>query len=413
MAPPAVNTVFSDPDFGSSIVRVTDETTNPRQLGSFLRNPATGRANPWSMDAKKLYVIGEGGWELAFGFDPITMKVSSLPGRAVGQALVLPLRPGSSFSFVDADLIYGTTSVNPLTISSYRFSTGTTATVIDTTTCDTQPPLISSRSVVSDDDVSLSADDSRVSISEGGAQFGSHMFVVVYDKKLGCRWFNTQTGQIGGQWGATGSASIASSFLIRHAWLSGNGAYVQIQQNNFGFYVWDLATLTVTPCPAVGSIECGGYGTVGNSHYVNGAGKIDQMNILERSLGNLGQTTQLVLPLPQPYHFGQVKLFAWNNGIGNDNLPVCTSTYNYEGDTSIEAPFENEILCLETDGAASTVWRFAHNRAVWISPFFNTQPLGNVSPDGRFFMFTSGWDNQLGSDQYGNPRSDVWIVRLD
>jgi nitroreductase len=74
------------------------------------------------------------------------------------------------------------------------------------------------------------------------------MFVVVYDKNLGCRWYNTQTGQIGGQWGATGAASTTTGYLIRHAYLSRSGNFVLISTDWLGWYVWDLSTLNVSVC---------------------------------------------------------------------------------------------------------------------------------------------------------------------
>jgi hypothetical protein len=237
--------------------------------------------------------------------------------------------------------------------------------------------------------------------------------VIVYDKQLGCRWYNTQTGQIGGQWGATGTASAPAGYLIRHTAISGNGQYVRVDVNNFGFYIWDLATLNLVACPVNGGLFCSGYGTMGNSAYVNAAGKVDQMNTLIRPLSSLSDYSQLGYPLEPPYHFGQAKHFAWANGYFNDALPVCGSTYNSHGLPQIDAPYDGEIFCIETDGLASTVWRFAHNRALWIAPNFNTQPLGNVSIDGRWFLFTSRWDGQLGNDNTGLPRSDVWIVKLD
>jgi hypothetical protein len=158
---------------------------------------------------------------------------------------------------------------------------------------------------------------------------------------------------------------------------------------------------------------CGGYGTMGRDSYVNAPGKIDQMNIMLRPDDNLNAYVPLVYPLPTPHHFGQEKHFVWTNGYFDDTLPVCASTYEYDGDPVINAPYDGEIFCIETDGLASTVWRFAHHRAYWIAPIFNTQPLGNLTPDGRFFLFTSGWDGQLGKDSSGNPRSDAWIVKLD
>lgn len=418
MAPPPVNTPFTDPDFGSPMVRATDRTTNFKNPGSWLRTASSGGANMWSMDTSKFYVIGKGGVDLAFGFDPSTMAISSLPGANPGQALHVPLRPEPSFSFIDSDLIYGTTDTAPLTISSYRFSSGVLAPLLDTTTCGTQPPLIpDGHLVVSDDDVRLSADDSRISISEGGKQSGSHMFVIVYDKNLGCRWYNTQTGQIGGQWGPSGLASTTDTYLIRHAYISRSGNYVQILNNDRvgAFVIWDIATLNVTICPIHGSLFCAGYGVVGSNSYVNSPGYIENMNILKRPLDNLSEFTQLVSPLPYPPYFGNTVHFTWNNVDANDSLPACGSTYRYAGwqEYGITEPFEEEIFCVETDGLASTIWRFAHNRATWQTPYFNTQPLGNISLDGRFFLFTSGWDEQLGNDSSGDPLSDVWIVKLD
>lgn len=411
MLPPATGVVFADPDFGSAMVRATDATTHFKHPGYYLRTEGSGEANEWSIDNKKFYLMGAGGWLFAFAFNPSTMAISSLPGAVPGRALVLPLRPGPSFSFVDSDLLYGTTSQNPLTITSYRFSTAAMSTVIDTRTCGVQPPL--GPSVVSDDDVSLSANDRRISISEGGSQFGEHMFVVVYDKTFGCRWYNTQTGQIGGHWGTTGTATISRSYLVRHAYLARSGDFVRIVTDTPAWYVWDLATLNVTACPNFTSLRCGGYGVAGYSSVINSPSAVDDMQILKRPFSDLSQMTSLVYPLPSPGNWGQEHHFTWSNAYANDSTPVCGSTHSYDGDTTIDQPFAGEILCVETDGVASTVWRFAHNRAVFIAPYFQTQPLGSVSMDGRFLLFTSDWDSQLGLSPDGTPRSDVFIVKLD
>ena len=409
MAVPVKNVVFSDPDFGSSMVRVTDSTTNFKVPGTFLRTGGSGENNEWSVDTGKFYVTGEGGRDFAFAFDPTTMAVSSLPNAGQGQGLLLPLRPGANFSFVDRDLIYGTSDPDTLTITSYRFSTNASTPIINTRNCGVQPPL--GTSVVSDDDVSLSLDDSRVSISEGGSESGDHMFVVVYDKALGCRWYNTQTGRIGGQWGTNGQASVSAPYLIRHAYLSKSGNYVLIMVNWFGWYIWDLSTLNVSACALGSGEECAGYMSIGYNAIVNGPAIAGDMQVAKRPLRNINQIAQLVWPVP--FEWDQAQHFSWSNVDANDLIPACGSTYNYEGDTTINRPFAGEIFCVETDGLASTVWRFAHNRATYIPPYFQTQPLGAVSRDGRFFLFTSDWDAQLGTGTDGQPLSDVFIVKLD
>jgi hypothetical protein len=416
MVPPPRNVVFTDPDFGSSMVRATDATTNFQLPGTFLRSEGSGKANEWSADTKKFYVLGEGGQDLVFAFDPATMTISSLPNASAGMGLLIPLRSGASFSFGDPDLIYGTSDPDTLTITSYRFSTGVSTPIIDTTTCGAQPPLIPGPEVVSDDDVTPSLDDNRLSISEGGPEAGKHMFVVVYDKRLGCRWYNTQTGQIGGQWGVAGTATVTTPYLINHAYLSRSGKYVFIlvsREDWSGWYVWDLSTLHLSTCQlnTTPNYECAGYEAVGYNSLVNGPTITGDMQVALRPLRNIAQISQLALPVS--FDWGQSQHFTWSNVNVDDSAPVCGSTYNYEGDTTIDQPFAGELFCVETDGIAPTVWRFAHNRATYIDPFFQTQPLGNVSMDGRFFLFTSDWDAQLGTGTDGTPRSDVFIVKLD
>lgn len=412
MTPPKVNIPFVDPDFGSQMVRVTDETSQFLHPGGYLRTEASGSANMWSSDGNKFYVIAEGGVTLAYSFDPTTMNIGSLPGATAGRGLAVPLRAGGSFSFTDPDLMFGTNHSNDLEITSYRFSTGMLAPVIDTTKCGVQPPLVPGPQVRSGDDVTPSLDDNRVSISEGGPEFDKHMFVVVYDKVLGCRWYNTQTRQIGGRWGASGSASTSDSFLIAHATLSRSGNFVRINANGLGWYVWDVATLQVTHCPIHSEMRCDGYTATGYNSVVQARGYMNPMDIVRRPFSDLMQVVPLVWPLAPQHSFPQDKHFTWNNVDVNDSVPVCASTYDSIDKDDITVAYEGEIFCMETDGAASTIWRFAHNRAHWYAKYFNTQPLGSISRDGRFFMFTSSWDEQVGTEANGAPRSDVWIVKL-
>jgi hypothetical protein len=64
------------------------------------------------------------------------------------------------------------------------------------------------------------------------------------------------------------------------------------------------------------------------------------------------------------------------------------------------------------DGKGSKIWRFAHTYSTARNGFWST-PRGNVSPDGRFYMFTSDWQDQLGNDPKGKGfRTDVFIVEL-
>jgi len=413
MTPPPANAVFQDPDFGASMVRITDENTNPNLPGDFFLNPDSD-VNEWSMDDSKFYVVAGGdSTNLAFAFSPSTMTVSALPGAGAGGGLVIPLREGPSFSFVDPDLMYGTAQKAPLTISTYRFSTGQTVPLVDTTTCGTQPPLVAGPKE-SSSDTTLSNDDSRIVISAGGNSAGHRPFVIVYDQTLGCRWYNTETGEVGGQWGPTGQVSIPDRYIINHVKISGNGQYVRIGVARVGFYVWDVTSLNVEPCIIENAgLRCSGYGAVGFDESVNAPDVLDELNTFIRPLGDLADMTELINPLPDPYYKGMEKSWAWMNGVLNGNVPVCGATYSPSGNEGVKQPYDGEVFCVETDGMASTIWRFAHNRAVWNPKFYWSQPYGSISLDGRFFSFSSSWDLQLGTFWGNDPRSDVWIVKLD
>jgi hypothetical protein len=119
-------------------------------------------------------------------------------------------------------------------------------------------------------------------------------------------------------------------------------------------------------------------------------------------------------PIPSlPHLWGMEIHFTWSGGHLNNNVPVCGSTYSPDGQNEVKQPYDGEIFCIETDLNASTIWRFAHHRAIWDPEYYWSEPFGNVSLDGQFFMFSSSWDGQVGTNKNGDPRSDVWIVKLD
>jgi hypothetical protein len=410
MAPPPVNTLFQDPDFGALMVRVTDDNTNPKNLHSYFRNPESLK-NAWSADGRKFFLVEEGNFPLAFGFNPSTMLVSALPGAGTGGAFRIPLYAGPTFSTSDPDLMYGVLPHASLTFATFRFSTGAITHLFDTTTCGTQPALVANPGVTSSD-LSISADENRLEINAGGTHAGNRTLAIVYDRKLGCRWYNTQTGQIGGSWGPTGQAVGPENFLINHAQISGNGQFVKFQAGPIGWYVWDVTSLKVSPCYSHGGLRCNGYSAVGYDTILNSAAAIDEMETVRRPLGDLTNFSELVNPMPLPHLWGMEVVFTWSNGRFNNNVPVCGSAYSRKGLTGVKQPYDGEIFCMATDLLGSTIWRFAHHRVTWDSAYYWSQPFGNISLDGRFFMFSSSWDGHVGTNKDGDPRSDVWIVKL-
>jgi hypothetical protein len=325
--------------------------------------------------------------------------------------LLLPLNPGATFSYVDPDVIYGFKGSS--VFQRYNFSTGTVTPVHDPASC--VPSLPSSTSTP---DPSVSGDDQRLLGYLGGARQDERNYLYVYDKASGCRWYRTDTGQVGGKWGPLGTVTTGDRFLLHNARLSRDGKFIKMTRSGCmsgscaEVYVWSLDSLSVTACSQSAPPYCGGHSVTGYGQMANNPGVADDMNIWMRPLDDLPGTRPLIAPLNAPGEWALEGHLSWNNARANQLLPVCMSTYLSDGSPIIRA-WDNEILCIRTDGVASTVWRFAHTRTGGSDPVvWNNAPRGNVSPDGRFYVFTSDWEQTLGMEPGGSLRTDAFIVEL-
>lgn len=387
---------MTDPNFGSRILRVTDKKSDPGRRDGSLNTPSSAEQNSWNKTSTKFYVLAPGGQKVLYDFDPTSMKVR--------QADVVDMLGEPEFSYTRADILYGLsrTGFQEYDTAKRRFTE-----VNDFSKC-LRLEGSDKASVVS-----VSGDDKRL-MTALGPQQDKYYIVYIYDRALGCRWYNTQTGEIGGKWGPTGVVALPDRFTLHNARMSKSGKFISMTRGGGGgLVVWDVDTLN----PKVCTLACGGHHVLGYSHALGGSGRVHPLDLWLRSLEDLNNYSALVpnlqhVPLPW-YDFH----FSWNNVDATDSAPACFSTYvPVNPDTPgvplyVAEPWENEIDCVETDGAQSRVWRFAHTYSTARNGFWSS-PRGNVSQDGRFFMFTSDWQDQLGRAQDGKYRNDVFIVEL-
>lgn len=228
-----------------------------------------------------------------------------------------------------------------------------------------------------------------------------------------------------------------AGYNVHNARMSRDGAYIRVddQESQTEFF-WRPGANQVTTCLFI-SNSCGGHMALGYTHFINDPNDSDMAQVLSRPLSDLSTFTELVNPLPTPPQFTGSH-WTWNDDNPSDTMPVCGSFYaggSAQGDGSlsalinpllqITAVYDREIVCVSTSGP-SKVWRFAHSRASTglnansgaVSNFWAT-PRGNVSQDGKFYMFTSDWEWSLGDEQgslgcpfSGQCRTDVFIVEL-
>jgi hypothetical protein len=388
-----------DPSFSSRILRVTDDRSNPRQHGGPLFTPSSAEQNSWNKAATKFYVLTPGGQKVLYDFDPASMKMR--------QAEVLNIPGEPEFSYTRPDILYGLSRTG---FEEYDTSKKRVTEIDDASKCLRLEASDTAHSV------SVSADDNRL-MTVLGPQQDKNYIVYVYDRALGCRWYNTQTGEIGGKWGSKGVVALPDRFTLHNARISKSGKSVYMVRGGSGpgrsWVVWNVDTTNLQVC----SRACPGHHVMGYSHILGGSGLTHPLDLWLRPLDHLESYSPLVTDLqrlPLPWYDSH---FSWNNVDPNDSAPACFSTYRSGNpDTPgaplwVTGPWENEIACVETDGKQSRVWRFAHTYSTAKNGFWSS-PRGNVSQDGRFFMFTSDWEDQLGKASDGKYRTDVFVVEL-
>lgn len=419
-----VNTIVTDPDFGSRIVRVTDWNTDPgtSPAGRGFVSAGSGGSNEnlWNLDSTMLVISNTENMAYPLTFDPAAMQVkrvyvSSYP---VNGGLRFP--GGGVWSRVDPNVLY---TYNGSAIGKYDFSDRinppSPQTVFDFTSSSHCLPAgfnvtWSARAGVSAGDVVFG-----MAFSNTGNQ-GTGVYVVVYKAGSGCSLLNTQTGQVSGDWGTAGTISIPDRWTIHSGKVTLDGNWFIISPTHclstkcaVGPYFWEIGTTNVTACQK-GEV-CSGHNTEGYAHWVNNSTTGNQTM---RSPSDPSKVRELTAILPLGLAAPLDEHPSWNNVDPADSVPFLLSTWSPT--TPFPAPWYNEILGVATDGSGQ-VWRFAHTFVTAKSQRFATKyAIGSVSQDGRFFVFSSDWMGTLGSESgtvtctiSKDCRGDAFVVELN
>jgi hypothetical protein len=367
---------------------------------------ASAEQNTWNADNTKFYVHISEGQRIVYDFDPSKMRLGK------GMLVQAPWQADPDFSYIRPNALYGIRYLDPA-FQEYDVKTREITRLHKVSDCFPLPKTDSANG-----SLTVSADDQRFSTILGPGQDQNYL-IYIFDRKLGCRWYNTQTGQIGGKWGPTGTISAPDRFSIHSSKMSKSGKFVWIDrgQSTVGqsWLVWDVDTTRVSSCPTY----CGGHLAMGYGHILGPLGDYHPLDFILRPLNDLTKTVTTTKPpsLPSERYWYSLHV-SWNHINPEDSNPACLSTYSpYNPKATGKAldtigPGENEILCIEVDGKNSKVWRFAHTYSTAQSGFWST-PRGNLSQDGRFYLFTSDWENSLGIEPDTRAlRTDVFLVEL-
>jgi hypothetical protein len=422
-APPAIGKAGSkvaDPQFGGNILRVTDSTSlvgSNVVAGDSFHVPSAGYDNPISADSKHFLITGQ--VQMLMSFDETTFTATCVRASN-GDCSGLPLT-NASFSHQQADVIFGRYRDSNLHqwLASANISTGAITKIFDATAV--MSPLLSNGYLIN---IRSSGDDDSFSIIWGVSQ-NTYPYIVTYKRSTNTHHIvDTTKSTLDGK-----PTPIHLGFGMHEATLSLDGLYVALLPGN----------CYTGPCPSrpfwsladnkmYDQKESGGHFVLGYGYFIN-QGMIVGSNenapqVLERLMTAAGINSPWELSAPAPLnndYFFEDSHLSWANAQPNIRPPVLVS-YDYDNFTQPYTPnstswkYDGEIVAVETDGLAKKTWRFAHSftddqMGQSGTAFWNAS-RGNVSPDGKFYIYNSNWMGALGVDPTGKVRQDVFIVDL-
>lgn len=425
----------TDPNFDNSIVRVTDwdtEGTGGRNDNFGVDCGGSAEINFMNATDTMFYVCDAGTAMALFNFNSATLTASRMYVSTFPSTDGMRITTNSSsgeWSFAQPNVLYDIEAGNyqrgtPV-IKFYDFSSSSNPpspqTLYDFSRDSNCVPS-SAGTTHWVEDVTVSKDDQTFStaFSLTGGQ-GSAVWIVVWSRTKGCRWLNTQTGQVGGDWGTTGTINLNDRFYIHNSRLSKNGGAVKIAfqscistcTGGVQLYLWQIENNTLAVCTIKNN--CLGHSALGYSHMVNSPTTPSQQSQLIRAIANVNSQTELWTNGP-PSHIPWDNHQSWENVNSVDNYPYVSSSAT---GVPIAYAWDNEIDGFSTNGSG-VVYRFAHTFSSGQSSFFSgANAIGSVSADGKFFAWSSDWEGALGSTTGGNTcsisancRSDVFVVAL-
>jgi hypothetical protein len=414
LPPIAVGQVITDPTFGSRIARVTGPDTNPQAPGVSYRSSDSTIQRAWNSTVTRVTIEDTYGQQLVFAFDPTTARA-----RFVRQVRfdrrrhdprttpdrIVPFN-GSDCSWHDTnpDRLYGR-SGNKI-IKVFDFATEQMTTVIDLDTLGLNLPAESYTS-----GVCVMAD--RLMTTCGGSVNDDNHIIV--------------TGPLSGtpDWQTRDTLALTQfnggrGFLLHSTTLDLSGRFIlMVPSEKSGveghhLFTWDLQTDQVTEITTAVSGHC----ALGRGVYVNQDCKPDtpwdaaQWTFRAFDQPNVVANTIDPVLTPQEIYLGEHP--SWTNeGTGHEAF--VSATYRYAPSDVPWRAWDEEVITINV--ATGEVRRQCHHRSQVLDSnnawdYWST-PRPNVSPDGKFALFTSNWGRTLGPNPVeGGDRQDAFIVEL-
>lgn len=388
-------TIIHDPDFGNAIVRATDETTtvvSGRALNIFAGIGGSADVNVWNTDSTMLFLQDNGGLGNIYSFNPVTMETRKIfPSWRPSAVVFSRLDPNIAFVFASGKVL--------------RFDLSdrsTTAPPVATVVCDFTPLLPSAITWAALGGVEGADTMFTSAFSVAGSQ-GTGVYACAYCVGKGYRIFNTATGVITGDFGATGTIAAADRFTIHNLKSAKDGVNMVIATTKHPAgtgvppFMWQIDSLNITP------MNGDGHWTAGYGEFFDGRSNQTIPWQSQRRLGFAdGLSTRVANPTP--------KITGPLDGHLSYNGPQGSMLVNITASTGhwpvFPGPWYDEILGFDLNGSGK-VYRFCHTFSSGKGDFYSANAIGAVDQLNKFIAFTSDWMGTL-----LNGRADVFIVAL-
>jgi hypothetical protein len=418
---------FVDPVFESRILRVTDAATRPAAPDRSYRSPSSPHQNAWSANGSYFYVVSGDGSVMPYTFDSQQRIARRVQASTTGQGgLVLNFYIEPQFSYVTDSQIYGSSSVAQRSIEQYDFATGSYTRLLDLNAV--VPGLDGYIGSVA----SSAGPAERIAALFGGVMQDLHHYVVVFDKSHPNNrlLLDTTASTVNGA-----ATSTYLGFSLHGMSMDRSGRYVMLYptwadmalpRKAAQSYLWDIETGQITelgPSARPYGHDAFGYGvSVNQDCCVSTSWDAGQWQFRMLSSPLVTRDVIKYVLSPKEVYLGEHS--TWNNARPDRLVPFVSGLFRSPASDTSWRAWDDEIVAVQTDAGSqdATVWRFAHHRTDIRSDVDPTtgsfwyQPRPNVSPDGRWVMFTSNWEKTLGTDPTGDAatraRQDVFIVEL-
>lgn len=414
------NLIQVDPNFGTSIVRVTDASDANNQS---MQTSDTGASIIWNKNDTMLLCRSTGGSSFLFQFNPNKMQATNLNTKFRNPVCFSMKQPGVLFSLVDQHI---------LTKVTYKFVKGVWTAPTSVVLCDFATALPPGFKITWTGSWIPCLDDSTFMMGFSEGVQNTAFLCVVWRKGKGFRVLNTQTGEITGSWGALGTGTVSSPdpttkfpFVMHECSMSPNPSFGNVGLSKAGdltggHLFWELDTLNFRDCVV------SGHAAKGYLHnYAGGPGGGQHKEVL------YSDPTQVRLVVPAnllpanqvpPQHYDGDCHYGFGKIDLLDNATFWMSSKAKDVNGTPALPFTscwmNEVRGMEAQ--TGIVHRACHTFNSGLSKeFIVAYAIAVPSATAKFVAFTSDMMGTLGSTSGAaqgtlgvDARGDVFVVKI-